>query len=289
MRTHLIRLLMLLVVASPFVRESDARGADLEGTSVIDYFGYANCIQLSNENTTVVLCPYGGRVMEYAWQGANVIYLDPAQKGWIYKRGRPTIDPCGGRFDIGPEVTIPRHPKLWFGKWKGEITGPRLARLTSPEDEATGTQLVREFTLDARSSRLVCTQVIKNISGETKRWCHWSRTLATGGGICVIPLTEGSRFPKQYLMYGPNSTIQYQPEDPNIRVRNGFLEIIGPPKHAKLGLDSYEGWFAYVTRNNLLFIKRFPTYPDRVYNEMAALTISIYYFQNIMFTDFCKM
>ena len=62
-----------------------------------------------------------------------------------------------------------------------------------------------------------------------------------------------------------------------LRTRDGFLEIIGPPEHAKLGMDSHAGWFAYLMRNDVLFVKRYKTYPDRAYNEMAALTISIWY------------
>ena len=30
-------------------------------------------------------------------------------------------------------------------------------------------------------------------------------------------------------------------------------------------------------KNDLMFVKRFPTYPDRVYNEVAGLTMSIWY------------
>jgi len=47
--------------------------------------------------------------------------------------------------------------------------GPSAARvrLTSGPDEATGVQLIREFRLDAKSSHLACTQIIKNISQET--------------------------------------------------------------------------------------------------------------------------
>ena len=37
------------------------------------------------------------------------------------------------------------------------------------------------------------------------------------------------------------------------------------------------GWLAYVLPNDTLFVKRFPTYPDRVYNEAAGLTLSVWY------------
>ena len=86
-------------------------------------------------------------------------------------------------------------------------------------------------------------------------------------------------------MYGPGPVMNYRPNDPNIRVREKFLEIIGTPASPKLGMDSYAGWFAYLMKNDLMFVKRFPTYPDRVYNEMAGLTISIYYYEN----RFCEL
>ena len=35
----------------------------------------------------------------------------------------------------------------------------------------------------------------------------------------------------------------------------------------------------------MMFIKRYPTYPERAYNEMAALTISIYYYKDL----FCEL
>lgn len=257
--------------------------ADLTGTGFVDFFGYSKCIQLENANTRVVLCPQaGGRILEYAWKGQNALYLDPDQKGWVYEPGKPMVNPCAGRFDIGPERIIASHPDLWQGKWSGEMVGPRHARLKSPRDAATGVQLIREFILDASTTHLICKQTITNITDKPVACCHWSRTLAGGGGICLIPLTPGSRFPKSYIMYGPGPVMNYQPEDPNIRIRDGFLEILGTPLQPKLGLDSYGGWFCYLTKNDLMFIKRFPVFPDRVYGEMAGLTISIWYFENLM-------
>jgi hypothetical protein len=248
-----------------------------EGASSVEFFGYDDCIELHNASTRVVLCPAaGGRVLVYAYQGENGLYLDPAERGWKSTSvTRPQLS--AGRFDIGPENIIPRRDKLWLGPWQGEVTGPRQARLTSLEDEATGVQLIRDFKLAADSTRLECTQTIRNVSQETKEWCHWSRTFARGNGICLIPLTPYSRFPNKYVMYEPGSAINIAPEDPQIHERDGFLEILGVPRQPKLGMDSYAGWFAYAMRNDLLFVKRYRTYPDRVYNEVAGLTISIWY------------
>lgn len=265
-------LLLALGMSSAVLAEE----GPMEGTGKVEFFGYADCIKLENATTRVVLGTSGGRVLEYAHQGENALMLDPAQAGWRYAPGKPTVEPSAGRCDVGPEQVIPRHPDLWFGDWKAEITGPRQARLTSVPDAASGVQLVREFTLDPATSHLRAVQTIKNISGAVVERCHWSRTFALGHGIVVMPLSEPSRFPNHFVMYGPGG-IDIRPEDPNIRVRDGFLEVLGPPQHAKLGMDTYAGWFSYLMRNDLIFVKRFPTYPDRVYNEVAGLTISIWY------------
>ena len=274
--------ILLLIAAMLLNGRGDAEELPT-GTGYVDFFGYSDCIVLENENARVILGPHcGGRVLWYSWKGENALYLNPDQEGWVYTPGGPRVDPCGGRFDIGPEMVIPKHPDLWLGKWTAEITGTRKARLISPEDSATGARLVREFRLDKKSSRLTCKQTIENVSDEMKPWCHWSRTLAVGGGICVIPLTPNSRFPNKYIMYGPGRVMQYRPEDPNIRVRDGFLEITGTPQYPKLGMDSSAGWFCYLMPNDLMFVKRFPVYPDRPYSDMAGLTLSIWYYRDTM-------
>ncbi len=249
-----------------------------QAAEVVSYHGYPDCVQLKNQQTRVILCPAaGGRVLEYSLQGKNVLYLDPEGAGGIYEPGKKGPSMTAGRFDIGPEQTIPRHPQLWMGRWQATITGPRSARLTSQANKATGVQLTRDFTLDPTSTNLSCRQTIKNVSPDPVAYCHWSRTFALGKGICVIPLTRPSRFPHGYVMYGPGPAINFRPEDPNIRIRDQFLEITAAPRYPKLGMDSYAGWFAYLMKNNIMFIKRFPTYRNRVYNEVAGLTMSIWY------------
>jgi hypothetical protein len=249
--------------------------------SRVEFFGYKNCLCLENAHVRVTVCPQaGGRVLEYAWRGRNALYLDPSQQGWLHKPDIPAVDLCGGRLDIGPARVIPPHPDLWLGDWTGEITGEGIIRLTSMRDRATGIRLVREFTLAPDSSLLRCEQRMSNESDKPVTCCHWSRTLVVGGGIVLIPLTPDSRFPKSYIMYGPGPVMNFQPEDPNIRIRDGFLEILGTPANPKLGMDSYAGWFCYLMRNDLIFVKRFSVYPDRVYSEMAGLTISIWYYKN---------
>ena len=78
-------------------------------------------------------------------------------------------------------------------------------------------------------------------------------------------------------MYEEGALINVKAKDENIRERDGFLEILAPPRKPKLGFDTYAGWLAYVMPNDTVFVKRFKTYPDRVYNEAAGLTLSVWY------------
>jgi hypothetical protein len=253
---------------------------DKPGASVKPFYGYSQAIELSNGKVRVIISPEsGGRILEYSLNGRNALYLSEDEKSWT--PGKPP-QASAGRFDIGPELVIPPRKVLWGSDWKGEIVGERHVRVTSPDDPSTGTRLTRDFVLDATASKLLCTQTIHNISDRTTEWCHWSRTFAVGKGICLIPLTSPSRFPNRYVMYEEGSLINMRPEDPAIRERDGFLEILKAPRKPKLGFDSYAGVIAYRAPNDLLFVKRFPTYPDRVYNEAAGLTISVWYPDNAM-------
>lgn len=251
------------------------RGRESKTARVIKYFNYDKAVELTSGKTRVVLCPQaGGRVLEYSHDGQNALYFDEKEKEWEPGKSVPM---SAGRFDIGPELVLPRRPTLWAGEWTAEITGPHSARLVSQHEVSLGLQLIRDFTLDPKSHKLTCKQSIANTADWTVETCHWSRTFSTGNGICVIPTTTPSRFPKQFVMYEESSLINFNPQDPNIRERDGMIEIKGVPRRPKLGFDSYAGWMAYATRENLLFIKRFKTYPDRVYNEAAGLTVSVWY------------
>ncbi|MEM9645706.1 MAG: esterase, partial [Planctomycetota bacterium] len=127
------------------------------------------------------------------------------------------------------------------------------------------------------SSHLQCDQIIRNLSSGPISVCHWSRTFAIGGGHAWLPRSPRGRFPNGYVMYREKNTIGFKPEQANVRVREDDIWITGPPEFPKLGFDSHGGWMAYFAPNDLLFVKRFATYPDRAYNEIAGLTASVYY------------
>lgn len=245
---------------------------------IITESGYSGCIELSNDSVRVVLEPnFGGRVIAYERTSRNVLYLDEKQDGEIYRKGKYQ-HPTGGRFDIGPEKTIPPHPALFLGKWTARITGPGEAEMTSQKDTSTGVQLIRRFKLGASGSKLVYTQIIKNISDSSKTYCHWSRTFARGGGIGFAPVNPHSRYPAQYLIYGPGNIMNFMPDkEKNIRIREGILEITDTPSLPKIVTDALDGWLAYLTPDNLLFIKKYRVDRKKIYGEMAASTACLFY------------
>ena len=275
------------------------RGPSTANARFTHYLGYKGAVELTLGTTRAVLCPeVGGRVLEYSVDGQNMMFLDEREKAW--QPGQPPIA-SAGRFDFGPELMVPRHPNLWSGVWTAEITGPTSVRLVSVRDAESGLQLMRDYELTEHSSEagkapttetgepigsftgavLMCRQTMMNISDRTVEYCHWGRSFSPGGGICLIPLGEHpGRFPSRYVMYEEGGILNVRNTDEKIRERDGFLEILGPPRKPKLGFDSYAGWLGYLRPGNRLFVKKFLTWPDRVYNEAAGLTLSVWYPQS---------
>lgn len=263
------------------------RGTSHPTARIAPWNGYTQAVELTHGSTRVVLGPEtGGRVLEYVVAGRNLLYLDDREPAW--KPGMPPQS-SAGRFDFGPELVVPRHTAIWSGPWTAEITGPHSARLVSVRDAESGVQLIRDFSLIEEADRqwsgavLVCRQVLMNTGTSVVEYCHWGRSFHPQPGICVIPLGDRpSRFPSKYVMYEEDGGINPKAADPQIRERDGVLEILGPPRRPKLGFDSYAGWLAFAMPDNRLFVKRFPADPDRVYNEAAGLTISVWYPQGKM-------
>jgi hypothetical protein len=150
--------------------------------------------------------------------------------------------------------------------------------MTSQVDEKENLQLVRDFQLDPKTSKFKVTQTIKNLGDAPRKLCYWSRTFATGGGICIVPLSTPNRFPKGYISYGDGSVLQYlPPAEENIQVRDDCFLLVGPTKATKYVFDTDKGWLAYITKNNLLFVKRYDYQKSAEYGEMTASPLSIWY------------
>ena len=255
-----------------------ANAALPNGVKWVDENGYKNCIELTNGAVRVVIEPNcGGRVLKYELNNKNVLYVDEKQNGMLAKdfEGLTGIHLTAGRFDFGPSKTAPGALGLFYGAFEVKIKGARHVQLTSKKDEESGVQLVRDFVLDAKTSRLQCKQTIINVSEQPKTYCHWGRSFVKGGGISLTPMNPNSRFPKGYVLYGPQKNILFSPDDePNVRQRDGILEIIGKPNLSKFEMDCNQGWLGYLSTNDLLFVKTFKIETNKPYGEITACTAS---------------
>jgi hypothetical protein len=250
-----------------------------DGARRISIMNYPDCIELSNPTARVVLGHHvGGRVLVYERGGQNVLFLSPREADWQTVTDEKKRQVTAGRIDIGPEVLSKRGPVIWSGTWTSDIIGPRAARLTSAIDPKSGLKIVREFSLDTNSSHLTITQRVSNHGQQESRHGFWCRAFAVHGGMGIIPLTPAnSRYPHQYTLHQDQANANFKPVDPHIRRVDDFLIVDGPPAHPKMGFDSTAGWIAYHTPLDLLFVQKYPVYPQRIYAEPTGMTLSLWY------------
>ena len=250
---------------------------------VCSFFGYDNCIELKNSHTRAVIAAYGGRLLEYSFDGRNILYLDNTQAGWDFPDGSKQVDPSGGRFDIGPEITIPRHRLLWEKKWQLHKMSRTIAIAVSQPDPRTGVQLTRIFELSEHDSRLSVTQIMANISSTPVQWNFWGRILTIPGGVCVIPREGISRYPAGYYSYH-RGTLLMRPQDKAVEITGKYAVIHPFPVDPKLSFDSLSGKLHYFAPNNLLLTITYPVFPERRYNNESGMTACIFYCR-----DFCEL
>jgi hypothetical protein len=245
----------------------------------LTYAGYDSCVEIKNKHTTVIVEPnYGGRILVYQIDGKNILYTDSTKNGWTYKKDGFS-EPTAGRFDIGPEATMSKRNFSWLGAWTPEIISQNKVRLSSITDSTLKIKIEREFTLDPISSHLTCKQTVFNQGTEAFLTNYWGRTFAVGHGISLVPKNPQSRFPKGYCIYRPPlNSIDFKPApEPNVRVRDGIIEIKDIPSNPKFVMDNSEGWLAYAAPNDLLFIKKYPVYGGKYSREVTGATSSIWY------------
>jgi hypothetical protein len=249
----------------------------------------SDCLLLKNKKVSVVIDPAcGGRILEYSLNGENVLYFDPHEELYSFNVEKPPLNcnnPSGGRFDIGPEFIIPEHPDLWVGKWDIIHADELGIVIRSKKDRNTGIQLERFFKLSASTSNLLFTQTIRNISDEPVSCYHWSRTQVVGGGIFVSPVSKSWRFPRRYVIFNSDHTINYLPErEDNVLVGDEEVIISGKPIGSRIAFDSNEGWMAYIAPNDLIFVKQYHVFAERDYGEIVSNNVSLIYED-----EFCEL
>jgi len=208
---------------------------------------------LSNATARLVIAASGGgRIVHYSRDDGPNFFLG------------------GCQIDIGPELEYPpRHQPLWSGPYKAGALGPLSVRLTSPEHEATGVQLVKVVELAPTGAGVVLRTTMKNVGNKENAYCLWDRTM-TGATYGFFELNSKSRFPARWSMRrGKHGTYTYDgrtPGSPRVKILDDLLITVPGKKMEKVAADSAAGWIAGF-RDGWLYVKRFPFYPDGDYAD----------------------
>lgn len=250
----------------------------------IEYREWKDCYEISNNKIKVIINgTSGGRIMALGRYGSNIIWEDSTIDGKLYKDFlKDTFHVDAGRFDLGPEkITDPIHAKPWAGYWDAKIIDDFTLELSCLDEYGLGLELIRRFTLSTDSSKISIYQSMKNISDEEKSYWFWNRTLLKVGGIAFSPVHPNSKFPDKWNRYiwGDKIQIVSDPNDDGVQIKDSLFVLNSKlAENSKYGTDGAGGWMAYYYKD-ILFLKRFPHYANKLYGEDGGHT-NIYYVSN---------
>ena len=250
----------------------------------IDYEGWKNSIEVTNQEVRLVVVPAIGRIMYYGFKdGENVLWNDPQQFGKVLP-GEPFKDEEGeyawtnfggdkvwsnqqSEFaDINGHGWPPDH---WFdgGKHEAKVLKDGVV-ITSPLSEYNGARSIRTIRLAASGTRVSIHQQVKkekkaaNEGLEPLRYTIWNVTQIRPPEQTFYPLNPHSHFD---LRYHPFS-FQEKTAIDNFTIKGNIgIFVPDPEKPQKTGADS-DRWLAGIVGNTVIaeFFKRDGTqvYPD---------------------------
>lgn len=142
-----------------------------------------------------------------------------------------------------PPSSLDGEPYVVFSK-KDKL---ELASKICPQ---TGLQFTKEFHFDPSDSAFVITYTIIN-KNDTPRYTEAWEITRTEGNLSFFPLYKDS-------IYDISNLKSTQNIDGILWYEHNWDSL---PRSQKIYADAVEGWLAHVTRDNLLFIKKFEDIP----------------------------
>lgn len=241
----------------------------------LEYFGYPNCLELSNGDASVIIATdFGPRVLNYALDGGENIL------GWHadarVETPLGTWKPYGGhRLWLAPEnMPLSYSPD---NDAVGVIEeGEYSVRVIPPEDIHANIQKELTVTLDESGSGVTIDHKITKRGDASIGAAVWALTIMRPGGTAIVPNEPLEPYGPAMLL--PVRTMALWPytdlTDPRweftkdeIRLR--VDESLGSPQ--KFGVLNKQGWAGYEWEK-LRFIKRFDPIENAEYPDMNSNT-----------------
>ena len=256
-------------------------------------------IEMQNGFIRLVAVPeIGGRIMAYDLGEFQLIFVDPDLAGKLFSAEENQGDgslvawknyggdktwPSPQGWDTDDQWHGPPDPVLDTGKYQATYGGDARStwiEMTSPEDQRTGVQITRRFTIHSGSSRVDVNLSFRNISQKKIKWSIWdviqldaSRRNPDGrlthDPACSVTtrLNPSSRFEDGfYVMFGDKNNPQWQADRSRGLIEAKYLWEIG-----KIGIDTDCGWVAFNNLNNgFAFTELFTHYPEEEYPDQGV-------------------
>lgn len=265
----------------------------------IGFHGW-KAVRLSNGLVSLVAVPdIGGRIMAYNLGDYPYLWIDRSLAGKLFSAEENMGDgsisawknyggaktwPAPQGWDSPDQWHGPPDSVLDTGRYTLDIVGSTAAsasiRMKSQPDPRTGVQISRQVTLHAGGGRVNLHLEMTNVSDQERTWSIWdivqvdaTRRNPDGSeshsdqAWLYIPTNPESVFERGYnVMFGEEDNPEWQKDvGPNI-LGARYLYHVG-----KIGVDSTDGWIAFVNREtDYAFCQCFTHEPDETYPDSGA-------------------
>jgi hypothetical protein len=275
----------LLHVAGPASGDSMQQAAAAPTIVRETYRGWPDSFRLSNGRIeAVVVTAIGPRIIEFKTAGGkNLFYVRETEAGghgeseWVFRGG--------WRLWIAPERRETTYV-LDNSPCKAEVVDGKVLRVIAPPQPAAGIQKTIEVSLDPAQPRMHLVSRIRNIGQQPLTYSAWSLSVMRPGGRAFVPLDVGplDAFDATRMLrlwsYSELGDPRYRFGDRLVQIDQSKVQPAPAGQsgrrddESKIGVDSAQGWAAYLL-DNTLYLKRFAhdataRYPD------GGSTIEVY-------------
>ncbi|MHB1459625.1 MAG: hypothetical protein ACYC0V_22160, partial [Armatimonadota bacterium] len=177
----------------------------------IVYKGWIDSYRISGGDCSLVVVPeIGGRIMEYSYNGDNVIWEDFSLYGMTFPIDNEWHNYGGSKTWVAPQTLWgwPPDSMMDNGKCNAEtITaedGSQVLRVTGAPSLKLGTLIIRDISL-TDTGEAVIKQTVRNISDKPITCGVWGISYMRTPSLVAFPIKTKSKFPNGITYFNAES------------------------------------------------------------------------------------